>query len=104
MVYLYDRNNGSLLSVEDVFSDVDELNVIGELYFRKMFDLSPNEDLGDAGFWFDNNQFSVNENFSFSNSVVTFHYNTYEIAPYANGPTDLEIPIREVKHLLLKEL
>lgn len=101
--YHIDKKTGNILSVEDYFSDMNQLNQIAEKHFRKLFDLSPTESLNDYGFWFDNDEFSVNDNFTTSDGKMLFYYNTYEIAPYAGGPTELYVPLDEIKHLMMRE-
>lgn len=103
-VHMFDKSTGILLDLDDFFKDVERLNSIAEHYFRKLQGLTGEDDLGEAGFWFDNNEFAVNNNFYFSGKSLVFYFNTYEIAPYAGGPTELEIPIEEIKHLLLREI
>lgn len=78
----------------------DELNKIAEVEFRKLKELAPDADLGQAGFWFENNQFSLNENFLIGDSSLVFYYNNYEITAYAFGPTELEIPYSKIKDLI----
>lgn len=104
MLYKIDRVTGNILTLSDLFSDLTALNAIAEKYFRAQHEMLPDEDFENAGFWFENNVFSVNNNFSISADFVTFHYNVYEIAPYAAGPIDLEIPMEDVKELLRRQL
>jgi len=96
--------DGIELGTKDFFTDVDALNVIAEPYFRALFELSAEESLNEYGFWFYNDEFSVNENFTFSGDDIVFYYNSYEIAPYAGGPTELIVPMEKIKHLLKREL
>lgn len=102
--YLIDRNTGKTLGVKDFFSDIEALNSIAEKYFRKMYDLSEDQSLTEAGFWFDEDEFSVNENFTFRGKSLVFFFNSYEIAPYVAGPTELSIPVKEVKQILKREI
>jgi hypothetical protein len=94
------KNSGKKMVPTDFFTNISALDSICEIYFRKLQGLTPEDDLGEVGFWFENNQFSTNNNFYFSGDKVTFYYNSYEIAPYAAGPTELEIPMDKIKHLL----
>lgn len=65
-----------------------------------MKQLGPDDDLGSAGFWFENNKFSLNDNFLILDSGLVFYYNNYEITAYAFGPTELEIPYTKIKTLV----
>lgn len=40
------------------------------------------------------------ENFYLSKQGITFHYNVYEITPYAMGPVKITLPYDAVEHLL----
>lgn len=75
------------------FNDVQQLQKIAEDLFRKKYALTPDDNLAEKGFVFDNDSFSLTENFGFTNSAVIFYYNSYDIAPYAQGPTALLIPL-----------
>jgi hypothetical protein len=78
----------------------NELNGIAESEFRSSKELSETEDLGQAGFWFDNNRFHLNDNFLITDSSLIFYYNNYEITAYAFGPTELEITFKKIKNLI----
>lgn len=101
---LVNKTNGSVLELTDFITSVEELNRIAEIEFRKLYDIPSGQSINDAGFWFENDQFSVNENFSFSGSTMDFLYNSYEIAPYAGGQTLLEVPLDKIKHILRQNL
>ncbi|MBK9098191.1 MAG: DUF3298 and DUF4163 domain-containing protein [bacterium] len=98
----YYLTNGDEISLDKIIpaDKQDELNKIAEVEFRKLKELTPDADLGQAGFWFENNQFSLNENFLIGDSSLVFYYNNYEITAYAFGPTELEIPYSKMKDLV----
>jgi hypothetical protein len=77
-----------------------QLNTIAEKKFRELKGLKPNESLSDAGFDFKDNKFSLNDNFLIGKFGITFYYNSYEIAPYAVGPTELVLDYSEIKDLI----
>jgi len=97
-----DMKSGNNITLEDIFIDGYKpiLNKIAEKEFRKLNELGEYEDLDEAGFWFDNNRFSINANFALSDDGLTFYYNNYEITAYANGPTELVIPLARVSELI----
>lgn len=97
---LISKETGKMLSLEEVVSDVPMFTKIAEKYFREERELSETADLNEAGFWFDANTFTCNNNFYLSDDYLVFYYNPYEIAPYVYGPTEFEIPISEVKNIL----
>lgn len=95
-------NNEKQISINDIFTDTDftKLNSIAENIFRKKWKLKKDDDLEKAGFWFENNQFTLNDNFAITKDGLIFYYNNYEIAPYIFGPTKLFIPFSEIKILI----
>ncbi len=98
--YLINKSDAKTLKLEDLFSNIEAVTKIGEGYFRKLYELESDVDLDDAGFWFENNTFHLNNNFSISGDVIVFLYNSYEIAPYSGGQTEIEIPLEELKDYL----
>lgn len=97
----FDIKSGRELNLQDYFKDIDQLNRIGEKYFRIAQELDPNESLEDAGFEFYDG-FYVSNNFSFDSKTMYVGYNVYEIGPYVMGAVDFEIPLSEIKSLLKK--
>lgn len=69
-----------------------DLVAAGERAFRAAHGLAPGDDLVAAGFWFEDGRFSLTDNFALTADGLRFHYNAYEIAPYAMGPTDMTLP------------
>lgn len=77
-----------------------ELNLVGEKIFRKSYDLSPDQNLEEAGFTFENNTFALNDNFGITKNGLLFYFNTYEVAPYAMGSIDILIPYDQIQDLI----
>lgn len=102
--FQFDKSTGKALKLTDFFTDVNALNKIVEPHFRKLFKLTAKESLNDYGFWFENDQFSVYENFTFQVGELLVYYNSYDIAPYSGGPTELFVPFEEIKHLLKRDI
>ena len=98
----YNLSNGEEISLDEVISPAkqEELTKIGEEEFRKLKELTQEADLGQAGFWFENNEFYLNDNFLITDSTLVFYYNNYEITAYALGPTELIIPFSKIKSLV----
>ena len=99
--------NFNLLDGEEIVLDQiistdeqSELTKIAEAEFRKLKELTSDADLGQAGFWFENNKFYLNDNFLITDSSLVFYYNNYEITAYAFGPTELTIPYSKIKPLI----
>ena len=98
----YNVSNGEEIGLDEIISanKLDELTTIAEAEFRKLKELTSEADLGQAGFWFENNKFYLNENFLITDSSLVFYYNNYEITAYAFGPTELILPYSKIKSLI----
>ena len=98
----FNLKSGEIINLPDILIDeyLDELNDIVEPIFRKEKELTEDINLTEAGFWFNNDKFSVNNNFSIGKDGLKFVYNNYEITAYAYGPTELFIPYNSIKKLI----
>lgn len=96
---------GVQLYKNDVFIEGYEakLTAIAEKKFREEKELTPDANLEEADFNFKDNKFALNSNFGFTKEGIIFYFNSYEIAPYALGPTAIELKYGEIKELLKKE-
>ena len=95
--------NARRLSLDDLLVDgrSDRLNEIGERRFRELHGVPPERSLLDAGFWFEEDIFALNDNFAVTAAGLLFYYNPYEVAAYAVGPTGLLIPRDDQGDLVL---
>ncbi|MEN7549417.1 DUF3298 and DUF4163 domain-containing protein [Rapidithrix thailandica] len=91
------------LSIEDIVSDMARFSEIAELKFRKARFLKPEADLKTAGFFWDENKFKMAKNFACTKEGIYLYYNSYEIAPYALGPTKVFIPYSELEGVIKKQ-
>lgn len=98
----FNLTNGEEIKLDEIVQSNKhkELTKIGEMQFRKLKELTSDADLGEAGYWFENNLFYLNDNFLVTDSSLVFYYNNYEITAYAFGPTELEIPYSKMKNLI----
>lgn len=98
----YYLSNGEEITLDEIIAPdkQPEITKIGEAEFRKVKELTVDDDLGQAGFWFENNEFYLNDNFLITDSSLIFYYNNYEITAYAFGPTELSIPYSRIKLLI----
>lgn len=97
-----DPKTSKHISLDDLFNPgfAAELNTLGEKRFRKQRQLEADSNLEEAGFSFEGNQFSLNDNYAITEEGLRFYFNSYEIAPYAMGPTNILIPYQEIKNLI----
>lgn len=75
-----------------------KLTAVAEKIFRKNEKLSASESLKDK-YFFENDMFSLNQNFSITKEGLKFLYNPYEIKAYVFGTTELIIPFAELKDI-----
>ena len=101
--YVYNRKNFERITLDDLFEkgyDHKLLNIAEEI-FRKQEKLKPTDKLNkEAGYFFNNQQFILNDNFVLTEKGVKFLFNVYEIKPYVSGITELEIPYEKLKRIL----
>ncbi len=72
---------------------------VAESIFRKKAGLKPQQSLSD-NYFFENNQFSLNDIYLFTPKGIKFIYNEYEIRAYAYGRTELFIPYETIKVII----
>jgi hypothetical protein len=89
------------VTLDDLFTPgyPDKLKTIAEGIFRKDEKLSDTSSLA-RDYFFKDNKFALNDNFSVTPIGLKFLYNQYEIKPYAAGQTELFIPYTQLKSLL----
>jgi len=97
--------NYNTLSHQEVLLDslllpgaLPKLNAIAERIFRKNEKLSPEASLKD-NYFFENDVFKLNTNFSVTDQGLKFLYNPYEIKAYVYGTTELIIPFADLKEI-----
>ena len=98
----FNLSDGEEITLDEIISSdkKQELTNIAETEFRKLKELTTDTDLGQEGFWFENNKFYLNDNFLITDSSLVFYYNNYEITAYAFGPTELILPYSKIKSLI----
>jgi len=100
---------GQPVALEDLLVDGDpsRLQELAEATFREVRELGPEDDLPAAGFRLGEEPggdpvgageagFVLSDSFAVTDDGLLFHYNPYEIGPYALGATTLTIPWAEL--------
>ena len=97
IIYL---DNGQLLTYSDVFkAESDEkLSEILTTQLRKDYAIPEEVKLTEAGFFVD--QVMPNRNIYVTGNGIGFLYNSYEIAPYAQGATNIFLEFKQIKELV----
>lgn len=78
----------------------EPLTKLGDKSFRKVRELPDTASFMDNYFEFPDDKFALNQNYGFTKEGIVFYYNSYEIAPYAAGPTEVLIPYEQIKDWL----
>lgn len=96
----YDPVNHKEITLDALISAdaMPKLTAVAEKIFRKNEKLSADESLKDR-YFFENDKFSLNQNFTITKEGLKFLYNPYEIKAYAFGTTTLLIPFAELKDI-----
>jgi hypothetical protein len=77
------------------------LEEIAERVFREAREIPADRSLIDAGFWFEDDRFTLNDNFAVVETGLLFYFNSYEVGPYAAGPTEIVIRFEDLSDLIL---
>ena len=96
----YNPETGKKLSLKDVVNNMDKLTAISKDIFFDKYDIDPNESLVSQDYNFEDDIFSLNNNFKLNSEGITFHYNHYEIASYAQGDFDFTIHMDKLEGML----
>ncbi len=80
-------------------TDKARLREVAEQQFRTLKNVSSDQKLSEVGYTFDEDQYSLSDNFGFIETGMVIYYNSYEIGPYAMGPTELIIPYSDLKEI-----
>lgn len=98
----FDLDSGQLLDWADVLADSLGFVHLAEAAFREVWDIADDANLDEAGFFW-GESFHPPANFSLEEKGLRLYYNTYEIAPYALGPTDYILPYDQLQEVLKPE-
>lgn len=101
----YDLQTGEPITLGDLFIEGYEkaLYEAAEIEFRMQKEIPPRNSLSSAGYWFEDDQFKLNENFAIIRQSLIFYFNPYEIGPYSLGATELELKLTDYIDLIKKD-
>lgn len=95
-----DSKTGEVITNKQLIKDQDALTVLAENKLRETYKLSKTDNINAGVFWFENDTFYLSNAIGINNENLIIHYNSYEIASYADGSIDIELPLTEVAPLL----
>lgn len=98
----FDATTGRRVTLDALLRDdaLPEFTAMLERRFRAARDIPEQEPLDAAGFAFESGRFAPTDNFAVTAEGLRFYWNPYEIASFANGPTDVVVRAEDVRPLL----
>lgn len=98
-----DLTNGNKLVLDDLFIPdyKKDLILILNDQFRKKYEISPDKPLTQAGFFVDT--VFITKNYFLGKTGMTFHYNSYELAPHSMGHIEIFIPYKKLMGIIKKD-
>ena len=102
---VYNTENGKLLKLGDLFIPEQRSNFVAlaEQQFIQSRDIDTSMTYEDAGYWFEHEEFKLNNNFRYTPQGLEILFNPYEIAPYSEGTITLNFSYEEIKSLVKRE-
>lgn len=97
----WDTKTNKNVTLDDILVDgyKPQLTKIAEKVFRKNEKLTDTSSLKND-YFFKDDKFALNENYSITPAGIRFVYNQYEIKPYAAGQTELLLSYSQLKTLM----
>ena len=95
-------SSGEEIALQDLLAGgaAPKLSALVEKGFRRVREIDGERKLSDAGFHFADDKFTVGRTWGIDSAGLVFHYNPYEVAPYALGPTTVRLAWSELAGLL----
>ena len=93
----FNPQTGLELPLESLFTDIENFTILANNRFREAHKIAKTESINSTGFWFEDDKFYLPETIGITNEGLILIYNQYEIASYADGSIELEIPMEEAK-------
>lgn len=100
LFYVFDTRNGKKLTLEDIFRPQADstLKVLLTEALRSRYEIDQDVSLKSFGLFVE--VIEPNTNFWLSNTGIGFYYNSYELAPYSFGQSNLFLPFSQLNDLL----
>lgn len=101
---LFSPVDGKELDISNIVTDTLALSQVAEKKFREKYRIPADEDINTTGLMFNNDKFSLPKNIFITKEGLLLYYNVYEIAPYADGTSEVLIPYSEIKEYINKNI
>lgn len=94
-----------ILTLADLFekNSIEKLFPIAEKAFKEVRELKTGVAYEEMGFDFKDGKFTLAKNFLIKKGSLSFYYNSYDVAPYVMGPTEIELKTPLFEELLKPE-
>ncbi|SFJ01668.1 DUF3298 and DUF4163 domain-containing protein [Myroides guanonis] len=96
-VYHFDPRTGKQYSIDDLLVDKVGFSKLVEKRLREKWDIAAGVPINSTGLMFENDVFALPLNIFIYPDKVVAYYNVYEIASYADGPTEIVFTNDEVQ-------
>ncbi len=103
--YTFDKENGKLLTLRDLIEPkrYDQLLRMAEAELRDSRGVDSTQTLEDAGFWFEDSRFALNDNYKYTTRGLEIVFNPYEVAPFSEGEIVLMFPYSAIEPMVRPE-
>ena len=95
---VFNRKNGKKIPWSNLISDSAAVTRIAQTVYRQI-QMKKGVPEYTAGY-FPKGNFYLSNNYYIDKDNLYFHYNTYEIGSFLDGPTTLKIPLKDVKEYM----
>lgn len=99
----FDKATGKTLALESIITDLEAFRKIAESEFRKNQELTENQDIEEAGYFFDNGVYSLPSQYAVTDEGLMMFYNAYEAAAYVVGQISFTIPYASLEGIVMME-
>ncbi|MFM9944053.1 MAG: DUF3298 domain-containing protein [Bacteroidia bacterium] len=97
----FNINTGKKLVWADLLVDKDKFSKLAELRFKQVNGMETSKKLTEEeGFSFENNKFSLSDNFGLTSDGLVVYYQPYQVAPFSFGATTLQFKYFEISDYL----
>lgn len=98
-----DLQNGNIYNLSDVIKSdgFDKLTEIAEYKIKEIYNT---DNLKDAGLFDDHLTITKEQNYFITDTALVLQFNPYEIAPYAYGDIEVEIPFDQISDIIKPNL
>lgn len=97
---MFDPAVAKEIPASELISNPEALAQLAEEQFRAIRKIAPGEGLNQAGFQFKDNRFSLPKQIGLTEKGLVCYFNTYEVGPYAAGPTEIILPTRQLEKII----